>query len=169
MKIPGVLAVICAFLSLGTVRLRAMKEEISCTKALIAGLVVLKSELNARLCPMQELLYAAAQASGGEAAAFFQEAADRLGEPAEDGFSDLWAGLCRSMLPSLSEPLRAEMETLGRALGRFDLDDQLAACDRMLSTADRQLNEITRRYPEQRRLTLTLCGCAACFLCLLIL
>ena len=169
MKIPGVLAVICAFLSLGTIRLRAMKEEISCTKALIAGLFVLKSELAARLCSMQELLHKASQASSGEAAAFFQEAADRLEDPSEAAFSDLWSALCRSMLPSLSETLRTELETLGRSLGRFDLDDQLAACDRMLSAADRKLLEITRRYPEQRRLTMTLCGCAASFLCLLIL
>ena len=169
MKLPGMLAVICAFLAIGIDRLKSIREKIECTETLISGLTVLRSELAARLCPLRELLCAAAATAGGEAAAFFRLAADSLDKPGEEAFSERWVALCRTELPELAELPRGELEKLGQSLGRFDLDDQLAACDRTLSSLTCYQKEAARRFPEQRRLTLTVCGSAACFLCLLIL
>ncbi len=169
MKIPGLLAVVCAIFVYGSGRLRSLREELSCTESLMSGLIVVRSELAARLSPLAELMRKAADAVTGETAGFFGQTAERLSDLGETDFVDAWDELCQKALPSLPQAIRTELEKLGRSLGRFDLDDQLSACDRLLTELDGFLKEDRRRYREQRRMTLTLCGCAACLVSLLAL
>ncbi len=169
MKIPGLIAVISAFFAIGISRLKQEKEKMKCVDNLISGISVLRAELLARLCPLSDLFRMAASATEGESSVFFQEAADMLDEPGDAKFSEKWSGLCRNELPNLSSPLRSELEKLGHILGQFEIEDQLASCDKTILALDSYRKESAKKYPEQRQLTLTVCGSAACFLCLLIL
>ena len=69
----------------------------------------------------------------------------------------------------LSSELRNVLFELGLVLGRAELGEQLAACDRAISKLQNGLDERTRRYPEQRRLSLGLGAAGACFICLLLI
>ena len=136
---------------------------------LILGVRRIRAELAARLCPLRELLPMAAEGAGEEVSAFFQTADAGLDELNRRGFSEIWSAACRSKLVFLSEEDLRALEALGTTLGRYELSDQLAACERYLSTAGETLDQLRRKYPERRRLSLALGAAGGCFLCLLIL
>ncbi len=169
MKLIGLLAVLGGSLGFGVSLARSFRQELQSLEELTKGLRILREELAARLCPMGALLNAAAQGTEGEAAAFFRRVAGDLSELNERSFAELWRGACRSCLPGLSAEDRESLERLGTSLGRCELADQLAACDRFLSHSESRAGALRAALPERRRLTLALCAAAGLFLCLLIL
>ncbi len=169
MKIPGILAVFAAFLGLGITQLRNMKREMRCLDGLARGVTAIRAELASRLCPMDELLTTAAERAGGEAGLFFHCVLDSLTELNTRSFSALWTDACSGSLPALSEENRRQLEALGGMLGRYGVDEQMAACDSYLRFCLDALEDARDHYPERRRLSLALSAAAGIFLCLLIL
>ena len=165
MKFLGVLAVIGSCIGIGLMRIKAAGQEIRTLQSLMRGIRVMRAELSCRLCPLEELLVLA----GAEAGVFFQSCAESLSGLNENSFADLWIDACRKCLPALSAESRGQLETLGASLGRYELDEQLAACDRYLRCAEETANGLLARLPEQRKLSLALSAAAGVFLCLLIL
>ena len=168
MKFIGLLAVIGSCLGIGWIKINAVRLEIRTMDALLRGVRVIRSELSGRLCPMRELLLLAA-AEAGEDCDFFLVCADRMEELNRKSFSSIWSETCRSCLKGLSEENLRTTDSLGSTLGRYEMDVQLAACDRYLRSCEQSLKELRYRLPEQRRLTLALSSATGIFLCLLIL
>jgi len=169
LKFLGILAVIGSCLGIGLMRVKAAGQEIRTLHSLMRGIRVMRAELSCRLCPLEELLVMAANLAGAETGVFFQSCAASLSGLNENSFVDLWIDACRKCLPALSAESRGQLETLGASLGRYELDEQLAACDRYLRCAEETANGLLARLPEQRKLSLALSAAAGAFLCLLIL
>ena len=168
MKIIGAMIVIGACLSIGQRRVNAVRRELCTVSALIHGVLVMRAELTSRLCPMDELLRKAAEHAGPEAEAFFLRCAESLSKLNENSFSDLWSEACGTILSITAED-RRQLELLGESLGRYELDEQLAACDRYLRDAGVEVQKLRVKLPELRKLSLALSGAGGVFLCLLIL
>ena len=168
MKIIGAMIVIGACLSIGQRRVNAVRRELCTVSALIYGVRVMRAELTSRLCPMDELLRKAAEHAGPEAEAFFLRCAESLSKLNENSFSDLWSDACGTILSITAED-RRQLELLGESLGRYELDEQLAACDRYLRDAGVEVQKLRVKLPELRKLSLALSGAGGVFLCLLIL
>ena len=168
MKIIGAMIVIGACLSIGQRRVNAVRRELCTVSALIHGVLVMRAELTSRLCPMDELLRKAAEHAGPEAEAFFLRCAESLSKLNENSFSDLWSEACGTILSITAED-RRQLELLGESLGRYELDEQLAAGDRYLRDAGVEVQKLRVKLPELRKLSLALSGAGGVFLCLLIL
>ena len=117
---------------------------------------------------MDELLRKAAEHAGPEAEAFFLRCAESLSKLNENSFSDLWSDACGTILSIPAED-RRQLELLGESLGRYELYEQLAACDRYLRDAGVEVQKLRVKLPELRKLSLALSGAGGVFLCLLIL
>ena len=169
MKILGVLTVIGSCLGIGWGWVRAQRQEMLALQALARGVRAIRAELAGRLCPTTELLSCAAERAGEDAEVFFRSCAESMQELNDKCFAELWTEACRTNLAILSEDNRSQLEALGATLGRYELDEQLAACDRYLRSCDEAADARKARLPEQRRLCFALSGSAGIFLCLLIL
>ena len=169
MRLVGLLSLMAAALGAGVCYLRALGRELRYMQGLCLGMRALRAELALRLSPMRELLLLASERSNRETARFFLAAADAVCKLDERGFPELWTEACRRTLGALSADNRRDLEQLGLSLGRFGLEDQLAACDRWLSRAEEWIDRQREAYPERRRLALGLGAAAGAFLCLLML
>ena len=169
MKPIGLLLVACSFLGLSAVRLLSIRREIACLRGLLFGLRLIRSEISLRASPLPDLMKLAAVGTDGAAKQFFERVEAGLSRLNERCFADLWRDACRREPAVLSSELRNVFFELGLVLGRAELGEQLAACDRAISKLQNGLDERTRRYPEQRRLSLGLGAAGACFICLLLI
>ena len=118
---------------------------------------------------MQELLLQAAEQTDTQESGFFHRCAGSLAELNTKSFSELWTEACRHCLTALSDENLRQIENLGTSLGRYEPEEQLAACDRYLRCCEDAAEKLRIRLPEQRRLSLALGAAAGVFLCLLIL
>lgn len=169
MRIVGIIAIVASCLAIGRMRVKSFKEEMRILDALSKGIQVMRAELSCRLCPMEELLSMAAGQAGTEAASFFHTCADGLSALSEKSFAQVWTEACRKKLSMLSEENFSQLAALGASLGRYELDEQLAACDRYLLCTEDKLKSMREKLPEMQRLSLALSAAAGVFLCLLIL
>lgn len=169
MRVLGILAVIGACLSVSVILILFRKQEIRCLDGLVCGIRAMRAELSTRLCPMDELLMIASERAGKESSVFFQGVRESLTDLNTQSFVELWTEASRFYLPILSEENRQQLEALGAMLGRYSLDEQLAACDSYLRQSEERLQIERGRYPEQRKLYLVLSAAAGTYLCLLIL
>lgn len=165
MKIAGLLAVMSACLWIACRLIMTRRRELRLLEGLCWGLRSVREELAARLCPIEELLRLAGDRAGGEAGRFFRAAADDMTGLGEMCFSEIWKEAC-SALPDTERFL---LVPLGATLGRYELSDQLSACDHCLGQLEQELKQLRSQLPEQRRLALALSAAAGLFLCLLIL
>lgn len=169
MKSIGVFAVVLSCLAMGWGRVMMLRKEIQTLNALSKGIWAIRSELSCRLCPMDELLSLAAGQTEMEAAGFFRTCAEELNRLNENSFSEIWADACRRCLTTLSAESRGQLAALGASLGRYEIGDQLAACDRFLRSTEEKEKYLRQKFPEQSRLILAVSAAAGVFLCLLIL
>lgn len=169
MKWLGMIAVLAASLSLAAAPLKSARKRMQSLEDLLTGVRRIRAELAARLCPLRELLPLAAEGAGEEVSAFLKAAGEGLDELNRREFSEIWSAACRTRFSTLTEDDLRALEVLGRTIGRYELTDQLAACERYLSVAGDTLEELRRKFPERRRLSLALGAAGGCFLCLLIL
>ncbi|MBR0355251.1 MAG: stage III sporulation protein AB [Oscillospiraceae bacterium] len=169
MKLLGLLSVMAAGIGLSLSYLGAARREIQTVRGLQTGIRLLRSELALRRSPVRELIQLAAAHTDTDARSFFHAAEQSLRELDERSFAALWSEACRSALRGISEENRRDLEELGLSLGRFELDDQLSACDRYLEKTEAWIRDRSARWPERRRLALVLGAAAGSFLCLLML
>lgn len=148
---------------------REMRRELKTLEDLYTGVRVMRAELAARLCPTRELTLLAAERTAGETALFLRSVAEGLSELEQKSFCEIWRGACRTGLHSLTNENRERLEALGDTLGRYGLDEQLAALDRFLLQTDEEIRKLREKFPERRRLSFALSAAAGAFLCLLIL
>ncbi len=169
MRLLGLLSVMAAGIGLSLSYLGAARREIQTVRGLQAGIRILRAELALRMSPVGELMHLAASHTDTDARAFFRTVEQSLQELDESSFTALWSSACRSSMRGISEENRRGLEELGLSLGRFELADQLVACDRYLDQTESWLRECSARWPERRRLALGLGAAAGSFLCLLML
>lgn len=169
MRWIGALAVMLACMGMSLSLIRALRGELLCLKSLCHALERMRAELATTLCPLPRLLEEAARVSEGEAASFFCAVSEGMESLSERSFAEIWTDAAGRCLPSLQTQERAELEQLGAALGRYELQEQLAAIDRFLLSASDTLSRRRLQFPDRRRLILALGTAAGGFLCLLML
>lgn len=145
-----------------TSRLRTLRE-------LSAALARLQAEMNLHLTDLPSL----AKSLGGEcsdrAGRFFAGLSAKLDKLGEKSFPQLWAENVRELLPELEAEDREAFLRLGQTLGRYELDEQLAAIERCRATLDRSASQLAQCLPERRRLAFGLMSAAGALLCILLI
>lgn len=169
MKLLGASAVLCSCLGMSLTALRTARERTRCLSWLCRAAEAIRAELSTRLSPLPGLMRLAAERTKGACRSFFEETANGLADLSERSFYELWADSARKRLPFLPEEVRDELLQLGLSLGRYELQEQLAACDRFLNAVTPLLGEESRSLREKRRVYLALGTAAGAFLCLLFL
>lgn len=169
MKLLGLLTVMAAALGLSLSYLKALDGELSCVRGLCLGVRIIRSELALSASPMRELLAQASARTNGDAAGFFRSVSEAMHSLDERSFAELWHEACGRLQGRIPAENWRELDELGRMLGRFELKDLLAACDRYLSKTEEWIGKNGARLPERRRLALALGAAGGSFLCLLML
>ena len=168
-RVLGAAAVLAASTTMGLRRSAARRREIQCLDGLCHAVTVIRAELACRLAPTEELLCCAAADGVGETAAFFALAAQSLGCLGERSFAELWSDSAARCLPSLPEEQRGALDRLGAALGRYELQEQVAACDSFLRGAQESLDACRAAFPQRSRLDFALGASGGLLLCLVLL
>lgn len=169
MKILGFLAVVGAFSWIALVRISVIKRTYRSLRQLGMTVKEMRASLASLQSPISELLLSASEKTDGETGMFFRSIKEDMSGLCEHSFSEIWQKNVHEHLSILPERDRNDLIALGVFLGRFDLEDQLDACDRYLLSSTESIREHETCLPEKIRLNLALCGAAAVFLCLLIL
>lgn len=145
-----------------TKRLRALQE-------LSAALERLGADMSLRLTGLPELTEALAQSAPGAAGRFFCTLREALSELGEKPFAVLWAETLRSALPELGREELDALLRLGETLGRYELNEQLAAIELCRAALERGAALLRDALPERRRLAYGLLGAAGALLCILLI
>ena len=146
-----------------------MKRVCRCLKQLDLSAKEMRASLASLQSPLNEIISSAAENTDGDAGIFFRSILSELSRLNETRFSEIWRKNDQQYLSILPERDRESLIALGTFLGRFDLEDQLCACDRYIISNEESLSAFESRIPETKRLYLALSGAAGVFLCLLIL
>lgn len=168
MKLLGVIAILGSCLGVGLGRSEEFRKELDCLGQLVSGVRTIRSELLGRLSPVKELTALAARASEGAVSEFFTAVSEKIDTLDRQSFSEVWSKEAER-LAFLSAEERGELLEFGASVGRYGLEDRVLACDRYLSVTERRIEELSRAYPERRKLTLSMSAAAGAFLCLLLI
>lgn len=168
MKYLGALLILLSALAFG-VRLCAEKRQHNrILRDLLECLELLQGELELSGAPIPELLQSLAEKVSGETGAFLCRLSIGMERLGEDSFSQIWSETAKSCFSLLCQEEKEELCRMGSILGRLDLDAQLRALRYCCCFLRGRLEEAVRAYPDKRRLTLSLCACAAVFTVILI-
>lgn len=168
MQIVGSLAIVVACLSIALGKIASMKRVYRCLRQLDLTVKEIRASLASLQSPISDLLLSADR-TDGETGRFFRAVRDGMSGLCEHSFSEIWKKDVQEHLSILPEKDRDALISLGAFLGRFDLEDQLSACDRWISGSAESIRSFEARIPEAGRLYLALGGSAGVFLCLWIL
>lgn len=168
MKLLGAAAVLGASVALGARRSAARWRELKCLDGLCHAVRLMRAELVSRLSPMEELLRFAASRTAGETADFLTSVLQNMDRLGERSFAELWSDAAEGCLSSLPAAQRLALHRLGAALGRFELQEQEAACEAFLLEAQAALDERRAAFPQRRRLDFALGAAGGALLCLVL-
>lgn len=169
MKALGALTIIGSCLGLSLTAIRSVKNRIRSMFWLCRAVEMIRAELSSRMSPLPELMRLAADRSEGECRAFFEKVGAFFDEPTDELFPERWEKSARSCLPSLRESERRELILLGQCIGRYEIHEQLASCDRFLASVSAAHDGELSRFSNNRRVFLALGTAAGAFLCLILL
>lgn len=167
MSAAGAALILLASLGFALSLVRTKKRSLETLRGMDAALERLYAELSLRQTSLPELTELLANDASGTAGAFFRKLDALLSQLGERPFSALW----REALRTLSELDGAELdalERLGGALGRYALDEQLAAVADCRARLGRGLRARGDGLKEQKRLAYGLCLAAGFLLCILL-
>ncbi|MCR5664802.1 MAG: stage III sporulation protein AB [Oscillospiraceae bacterium] len=169
MKLLGALAVMAACVSAGVRLNRERAEELALLRELCRGVERVHAELATSLRPLPELCAQLGGELSGAAGAFFRSLAESMPALSQQSFFELWQSAAGRSLSALAPEERSALLQLGQALGRFELQEQLGACERCRESLADAAAERKERSRNERKLTLALSGAAGALLCLLLL
>lgn len=166
-NLAGAALILLASLGFALGLVRTKKRGFEALRALDEALERLYAELSLRQTSLPELTALLAQSASGAACAFFRTLDELLSELGERSFSVLWHEALKT-LPELDGAELDALERLGGALGRYALDEQLAAVADCRARLGRSLRERGDSLKEHRRLAYGLCLTAGFLLCILL-
>ena len=169
LRLLGALLISASSLALGLSYVAGESRKLSTLRSVLQLLREMRGELETRLTPLPELLeYAAGRCSGAgkDFAVCLMASLPQLGERE---FFQLWDKGVAACLAGLDSEDRETLQTLGRSLGRFELDRQLADMDACIETLENRAVACSSTLPEKKRLGLGMaCSFGALLLIVLI-
>ena len=169
MKVYGAGAVLCASFLFAYARLAEKKREIALLAGLCGALDRMYAELSSALTPLPGVIAQAAVPGSGPASSFFFQLLHGFESLDERDFRQIWEEAAKKHLKELrAEDLSALVE-LGSWLGRYTLEEQLAALDRCRQSLRESCNSRRASYQSERKLSYGLSFVAGCFLTILLL
>ena len=148
---------------------RAQSARLRELSSVAAMLMLMESELAARLTPLPELVSLLEPVASEPAKAFLAlltESLDRLGE---ESFGSIWSDCVRRAFRELKEDERAELERLGASLGRYDIGSQLHAVRQCAEALSRSEERCRSELPDRRKLHMGLACTGAALLVIVLL
>ncbi len=149
--------------------LRLRSEELATLRELDRAIEQLSAELSLRLTSLPELAELLAQSTRGKAGDFFCLLAESLDLIGERSFSVLWDETLQHALPELDERAKEAMRRLGLALGRYELDAQLASAAECRTRLRALAEEKAGALAGSRRVSLGLSAACGGILCIMLL
>ena len=156
MRILGAAAVMLASVSAGFFAVTQKRRRLRCLRDLCDSLTLIAGELEGKRAPLPELIQTACLFSAGEPRGFFKHLREALPQLGVRFFFQLWEETARQHLPSLNGDEVREWTTLGRQLGRAELDRQLSALEGCCRFLSQRLEREERAFQSERKLCLGL-------------
>ena len=161
-KLIGAILIVCGCGSFGFVVGYSWRKEEKALRQLLVALEYMKYELSYRLTPLPELCRQVSNATEGVVRDFF----NNLGSTLCEQLSPDAAHCVRVVLNSQkSVPDKAKnvLISLGRSVGKFDIDGQVGSLDTVMEECKHYLTQLTENQQSRLRAykTLGLCAGAA--------
>lgn len=135
---------------------------------LTSALDFMACELQYRMTPLPELCQAVSQETSGELRQLFQELSGQLLLQNSESVADAMEAALQSC-SALPPKTRNHLLTLGRTLGRFDLDGQLRGLEAVRSDCRRDLEGLSSNRDLRLRNYQTLGLCAGAALAIILI
>lgn len=152
----GAILIAAASSALGFAYVNAEKRRLRALRSMESLLKTVAGEFSARLTPLPELFSRLEQSCDGPAAVFAAELNRRLNQLGERAFRILWCESVEIAFPMLSGEERELLSALGRCLGRYELERQLAELSLTLNRLSAAIDRHSAALPEKKRLGLGL-------------
>lgn len=169
MRLLGAGLILLAACGVGGVNWLDRQRHLRCLRALCEALSLLHAELKTNRTPLTRLLPYAAEQAEDRASAFLRQVSDSLTQLGERSFSELWQEAACCQLSVLRQGELEELLSVGRVLGRFELQEQLNTLTRCESRLRARLEQNEARSRDEARLSLGLPAAAGALLVLLLL
>lgn len=154
MRIIGAVLAFCACSAMGVMRVLAERGRIELLTALCDAFSVMKAELSSHLTALPDLAKMLSQRGKGDAADFFSALDARMDVLGKCRFDEIWRESAAETLCFLKEDELQAVLSVGAVLGRGELEMQLNAIDRCVSSLYAALERVRTQHPQQRKLTL---------------
>lgn len=154
MRIIGAVLAFGACGAIGVMRIFAERGRIELLTSLCDAFTFMKAELSAHLTALPELAKMLSQRGKGDAADFFSALDARMNALGKCCFDEIWRESATETLCLLKEDELQEVLSVGAVLGRGELEMQLNAIDRCVSSLYAALKRARTQHPQQRKLTL---------------
>lgn len=169
MRLLGIMMITAASTAMGLAYIRIDAEHIKALRSMLQLLKDVRGELDARLTPLPELFFALKSRSTGAAADFAALLSAGFLYLGQQDFFQLWTRSVKKSLSMLAAEEQEAIVELGRSLGRYELERQLAELDGCISRLEGSLARCSAALPEKRRLGMGLAwACGAMLLIVLI-
>ena len=169
MKQLGMGIVLLASLSLGVVELLGKRERLRCLRELCDALALFRAGLADTRAPLPRLTQETGKKARGRAGLFFHALEEKLLSLGTYSFSELWGQAVDETMTPLTPEERESMRCCGVMLGRFALEEQLAALDQLQRQLENIFTAEQRRYRDEKKLSLWLPTAAGALLVILLL
>lgn len=153
MKLTGALICAAAWVTMGIVYYVNEKRQLAALLSLSRAFAMMRSELAVRLSPIPELLKIPAE---GYAAGFLKNVSKGMEHIGETSLSRLWTEALEECPPLLNGDEKQIVKALGAVLGRATLDTQLQSLSDASTRLMDRAEELRRRLPTVRKLSLGL-------------
>ena len=161
--------ILLASVGIGLSLIRERQKQLRALREVCDALSLLRFELGTNRAPLAQLLSVTAQRSEGCAAAFLLAVMESLSSLGERSFSRLWEEAALRTLPDLPKDELRELIAAGRALGRFELQEQLDALSGSEGRLKAMLEQAEQKRGEELRIRFALPTAAGTLLALLLI
>lgn len=167
LKLIGAALILSGCSGYGFLLCRRHSCQVSCLRQLHIAIETMSAELSCRLTPLPELCVAAAAQTNGQIRQILESLAAEL-----DKQNCAMVPMCMELVlegyRTLPEQPQEILKHLGSALGRFDLDGQLALLSSCADSCQHDLEKLEQGQPQRLRNYKTLSFCAGVALAILL-
>lgn len=168
MKLLGMVLIVLAGLGCGLRILGARRRHADMLRSCFDLVCRMEAELGSRATATPELLQLCSQQISGDAAAFCRLVGARMAALGTLRFEQIWREGAKNALPQLSKEEQREFCELGTVLGRYAVEEQVAALERCRAYLDSRMEWVWTRYLAERKLAMALPLSGALFIILVL-
>lgn len=169
MRWLGAILIVLAGLCSGAIYSGEKKQRLRGLEDICTALELMSGELQTRLSSLPELCNELKDRSEGAVQIFFNNLSKSFNRLGETEFSSLWDENARENLKILNDEELRQVSSLGKVLGRCEVERQLEALTSVISYMRTSLENARKTYPQEKKLGLGVGTAAALLLALVLL